>query len=229
MEYKLAAAFSWTPVTTGSSVTGLATGTYFVRVKATASAFKSVEVPITISPFGASQEATPIANIDSANEKLTGLTANANYTVNGVAKTADAYGGIVIEESWFGTRVSIVKKGNGSTTTDSLPQSLAVPARSTNTSTVTVNLWTNDTTILASASSVTLSPYLSVVITGLNGAEYTNHQWSINGSDVAAPEGTATSFYFDSTRKGNGNYNIELQVQKNSIWYSITITITVTD
>ncbi|GHT75496.1 hypothetical protein FACS1894124_6930 [Spirochaetia bacterium] len=98
-------------------------------------------------------------------------------------------------------------------------------------STVTVNLWTNDTTVLASASSVTLSRAASqtALITGLSGTEYTNHQWSINGSDVAAPEGTAATFSFDSAGKGNGKYNIELQVKKNNAWYLTAITITVRD
>ncbi|GHV25762.1 hypothetical protein AGMMS4952_04370 [Spirochaetia bacterium] len=98
-------------------------------------------------------------------------------------------------------------------------------------STVTVNLWTNDTTVLATADKVTLSRAASetALITGLSGTEYTNHQWSINGSDVAAPEGTAETFSFDSAGKGNGKYNIELQVKKDNAWYSTTITITVTN
>jgi hypothetical protein len=98
-------------------------------------------------------------------------------------------------------------------------------------STVTVNLWTNDTTVLATADSVTLSRAAAqtALITGLNGNEYYYHQWSINGIDIAAPWGTDTTFSFNSARKDNGKYNIELQVQKNDIWYSKTITITVTD
>ncbi|GHV28708.1 hypothetical protein AGMMS4952_13090 [Spirochaetia bacterium] len=95
--------------------------------------------------------------------------------------------------------------------------------------TMTVNLWTNDTTILASPSSVTLSRSAShtALITGPSGAEYTNHQWSINGSDVAAPKGTAPTYTFNSPGKGNGIYYIGLQVKKGNAWYSKTITITV--
>jgi formylglycine-generating enzyme required for sulfatase activity len=128
MEYKLSTASGWAAIT-GSSVTGLAAGSYSVRIKATASAFKSAGVSVTISPYGAVPETTPSAGIDYVNEKLTGLTASASYTVNGVAKTADASGAIAIENSWLGTAVSIVKKGNGTTTIDSAAQSLTIPAR----------------------------------------------------------------------------------------------------
>jgi hypothetical protein len=128
MEYKLSTASSWTAIT-GSSVTGLTAGSYVVRVKATASAFKSEEISVTISAFGATQETTPNAAIDYISEKLTGLTLNANYTVNTIAKQADASGTIAIESNWFGTTVSIVKTGNGSTTIDSTAQSRAIPSR----------------------------------------------------------------------------------------------------
>ncbi|GHT95547.1 hypothetical protein FACS1894141_4350 [Spirochaetia bacterium] len=128
MEYKLSSAAGWTAIT-GSNVTGLAAGLYAVRIKATASTFKSEEISITISPFGAAPEVTPNAGIDYANEKLTGLTGSANYTVNGVAKTADASGTIAIESGWFNTTRSLIKKGNGTTTVDSPAQSLGIPAR----------------------------------------------------------------------------------------------------
>ncbi|GHU97446.1 hypothetical protein FACS189483_03410 [Spirochaetia bacterium] len=129
MEYKLAGASTWTSVTTGSSVTGLATGNYSVRVKATIGSFKSEEVSITISPFGAALEVTPTAVIDYVNEKLTGLTASANYTVNTIAKMADGSGAIAIENAWFGTMLAIKKTGDGTTTADSTVQSLPIPAR----------------------------------------------------------------------------------------------------
>jgi hypothetical protein len=81
-------------------------------------------------------EATPAASYSLA-ERLTGLAAEARYTVNGAAKTADASGTIPMDESWFGTAIAIVKKNGGiifnaggaNTTADSAPQSLAIPAR----------------------------------------------------------------------------------------------------
>ncbi|GHV75011.1 hypothetical protein AGMMS49940_23130 [Spirochaetia bacterium] len=107
----------------------------------------------------------------------------------------------------------------------------ATPADPTGESTVTVNLWTDDDTIFATADSVTLSrgasPSETALIT-LSGDGYTGQQWSINGIDVAAPDGIASTFTFASAGRYNGQYNIGLQVQKNgSAWYSTTITITV--
>ncbi|GHV62569.1 hypothetical protein AGMMS49587_09780 [Spirochaetia bacterium] len=128
MEYKRSTDSGWTAIS-GSSVTGLATGSYAVRVKAAAGSFKSAEVSITISPFGATLEVTPAAVIDYVNEKLTGLTASANYSVNTIGKSADVSGTIAIESIWFGTTLSIKKTGDGTTTVDSEAQSLAVPAR----------------------------------------------------------------------------------------------------
>ncbi len=74
-------------------------------------------------------EATPSATRDYTTEKLTGLTPSAGYTVNGADRTADASGKIAIENSWFGTTISLVKKGNGTTTTNSAVQSIALIAR----------------------------------------------------------------------------------------------------
>ncbi|GHU54533.1 hypothetical protein FACS189442_0900 [Spirochaetia bacterium] len=128
MEYKRSTDSGWTAIT-GSSVTGLAAGSYAVRVKATASSFKSAEVSVTIGDFGAAAETTPAAAINYTTEKFTGLSANANYTVNTITKTADASGTIAIESGWFGTTVSIKKTGNGTTTVDSAAQSRAVPSR----------------------------------------------------------------------------------------------------
>ena len=70
-------------------------------------------------------EATPAAAIDYINETLTGL--SGSYTINGAAVTVT--GPNAIAAGWFGKTVSIVKKGNGTTTTDSDPQNLAIPAR----------------------------------------------------------------------------------------------------
>jgi Flp pilus assembly secretin CpaC len=96
-------------------------------------------------------------------------------------------------------------------------------------STVTVNLWTDDVTVFATADSVTLSraTFQSALITGLSGAGYTNRQWSINGIPVPGAKGTAADFTFSSLGKSDGKYYVGLQVQKSGIWYSTTITITV--
>lgn len=72
------------------------------------------------------KEATPNASIDYVSEQLTGLAAG-TYTINGEAvnvtgTTCD------IQEKWMGTTLNIVRKGNNTTTVDSDPQKLSVPA-----------------------------------------------------------------------------------------------------
>ena len=75
------------------------------------------------------REPTPNASIDYSAEQLTGLVAG-SYSFNGGAAVTvgTTYG---IPSSWLGTTLSIVKLGNGTTTDDSLPQNLAIPARPT--------------------------------------------------------------------------------------------------
>ncbi|OWR31920.1 hypothetical protein CDO73_05440 [Saccharibacillus sp. O23] len=128
MEYKLGSDNSWTAIS-GTTVTGLAPGSYDVRTQATNAAFASVATSVTIGAFAASPESTPTATIDYAAEKLTGLVPGASYTVNNANATADASGNLSIDSAWLGTTLSIVKVGNGSTTTDSSAQSLAIPSR----------------------------------------------------------------------------------------------------
>lgn len=128
MEYKRGAAGEWADVT-GVAVTGLVPDMYYVRVKATNSAFASVPVSLTVTSFTAKAEATPEAIIDYGAELLTGLVPEGSYTVNGAVVTATAQGTLVISSEWLGTTLSIVKQGNGATTTDSDVQALNLPAR----------------------------------------------------------------------------------------------------
>lgn len=89
---------------------------------------KAPSDPITIT----TQEKTPNAKVDYTSGKLTGLVANANYeiTVDGKksAVTADASGKADLEP-YYGKTISIVKKGDGTKTTDSDAQELTVKAK----------------------------------------------------------------------------------------------------
>jgi hypothetical protein len=75
--------------------------------------------------------ATPNASIDFVNEKLTGLTIGAVYTINSVDYPADGSGEILVLGSWMGQTLSIVAKGNGLSTVNSDAQSLVIPSRPT--------------------------------------------------------------------------------------------------
>ncbi|MEK5034690.1 S-layer homology domain-containing protein [Paenibacillus sp. FSL R7-0302] len=128
MEYRQGTAGAWTDVT-GTTVTGLAPGVYDVRTKATATAFSSVVVEVTVNSFASEAEVTPAAVIDYTAERLTGLIPEGVYTVNGTAVTATMDGTLPLDSSWLGTTLIIVKTGDGVTTTDSDAQVLGVPAR----------------------------------------------------------------------------------------------------
>ena len=128
MEYKLSTVSTWKDGT-GSTITDLEPGIYWVRVKATATAFAGEIVTVTIVSYTAVPEATPAASIDFEAETLTGLESGGMYTFNGGAAVTLSGTTRAIEAGWLGTPVSIVKKGDGTNTTDSEAQTLPIPAR----------------------------------------------------------------------------------------------------
>ncbi|QHT63000.1 hypothetical protein GXP70_25560 [Paenibacillus lycopersici] len=124
MEYKSSIG-AWTGVT-GTEINGLGIGTYEVRIKATATSFKSVEQTVTITALTPEAEATPTIAIDYANEELTGFEAGGSYTIDGTL--VFPIDGKLDVAGYLGDALAIVKKGNG-TTTDSVAQNLVVPSR----------------------------------------------------------------------------------------------------
>jgi len=89
----------------------------------------NVTVTAVFEPIQPNQEPTPEAAIDYINERLTNLVSGGTYSFNGGAGETLSGTFRVIDEKWFGTTVSIVKKGNGSTTKDSVAQSLNIIKR----------------------------------------------------------------------------------------------------
>jgi LysM repeat protein len=71
------------------------------------------------------KESAPKASIDYVAETLIGL--NGLYLING--KTVSIIGAYPIESSWFGTTISIIKKGSNGISSDSIAQSLTITAR----------------------------------------------------------------------------------------------------
>ena len=125
-EYRSEADSTWT---SASGNTTLAPGTYLVRIKANGTALASESRSITLTAFTGTKENTPSAVVDYIAEKLTGLTPDSRYAVNGSDIAANQAGEIAVEEGWLGTTVSLVKKGNGTTTNDSDAQSIVLAAR----------------------------------------------------------------------------------------------------
>ncbi|MCM1088850.1 MAG: InlB B-repeat-containing protein, partial [Muribaculaceae bacterium] len=114
----------------------ISTGITEIKITATDNAGNTLTEKITVKVKG--PEKQPTAAIDYREEELTGLVPGGLYkigiAVNGTVPayeefTADDEGRIQIAEKWLGKTVSIVKKGNGSETTDSTAQSLSIPAR----------------------------------------------------------------------------------------------------
>lgn len=103
------------------------TGITEIKVTATDNAGNTATKSFTIKVKG--PEKKPDAKIDYRQEKLKNLVPGAKYTIDGKETTADQEGHIAIEENWLGGSISIVKKGNGSETSDSPAQDLSIPAR----------------------------------------------------------------------------------------------------
>jgi hypothetical protein len=124
-----------TTVTVGGSPTNitLATtnstmvGTYYFRVIIDGDTSTGVGT-LTVAP---ALENTPTAAINYSTEKLTGLT-NGNYTINSsnVTVSDGTYNIASLISTSASVSLSIVKKGNDTTTTDSVAQTnLSLPAR----------------------------------------------------------------------------------------------------
>lgn len=69
---------------------------------------------ITVKLYAKWRENT-LPNIDYQKEKLTGLVAGANYRIGEETVTADAQGCIEIRDEWFGSDISIYRKGSDHT------------------------------------------------------------------------------------------------------------------
>lgn len=73
-------------------------------------------------------EKRPEAAIDYDAKKLKDLVPGAAYIIDGDTYTADSEGCILINDEWFGSEISIVKKGNGTESLDSEAQKTNIPS-----------------------------------------------------------------------------------------------------
>ena len=118
---------TWTPVT-DAAINDIAVGTsYYFRYKATNTSFKSASsAVVTITAFDAQKEETPAFVINYEDETLEQAGVSGGYTIT-VSETPYSVsaenGKIAINSEWFGKTISIIKNGNGHTTTNSEPQS----------------------------------------------------------------------------------------------------------
>ena len=132
MEYRLSGDDTWISCS-GEEISSLAAGNYEVRIASTDTSFASEITAVTVGCDEQTAEETPAAIIDYINDQITGLDPNTEYVINGETYITDENGAIAIvsdDYDWTGTTLSIVKPGNGTTTTDSAAQELVIPARS---------------------------------------------------------------------------------------------------
>ncbi|MDR1589749.1 MAG: S-layer homology domain-containing protein, partial [Oscillospiraceae bacterium] len=88
--------------------------------------------PASFTVYKVMPEEKPDAAIDYVNERLTGLTAEAKYKIDGtelVAQNDDGDGYIAIESSWMDDAVHSIVKAGGTASVDSPAQTLTIPAR----------------------------------------------------------------------------------------------------
>ncbi len=80
---------------------------------------------VVIQPVPAGMENTPNASFDKTGNKIKGLTANADYTVDGTVVKADKNGQIEVNQEWYSKTVKIIKTGS-SAELNSRPQRLKI-------------------------------------------------------------------------------------------------------
>ena len=113
----------------GDTLEHLKPGTYEVRYSSDGFKFASLSVFLTVEEGPLPTAGTPEAKLDFENEVLTGLTPEGSYEINGNDYTADENGRIPLEESWLGTQITVILKGEEGKTQDSAPCRVDLPAR----------------------------------------------------------------------------------------------------
>ncbi len=102
-------------------------GVNVLTVTAVDNAGNSASVPVTVKIKR--PEPTPDPKIDYVAERLTGLFPNAEYKIADVGMRADAKGSVPIDESWIGTKVSVIRMPGTAENTVSAAKSMDIPDR----------------------------------------------------------------------------------------------------
>ena len=128
MEYKFSTDLDWTDGT-GSDITGLINGTYHVRVKVNGTTLASATKNITIAAYGGEQEAQPTAIFIATGPDtgtLSGVTNGMKYKIDS-GEWIDITSSTDLSLTGLSTcTISVIKKGNGTTTIDSEEQTITV-------------------------------------------------------------------------------------------------------
>ncbi|GHV71607.1 hypothetical protein AGMMS49928_24170 [Spirochaetia bacterium] len=95
---------------------------------------------------------------------------------------------------------------------------------------LTINAWVNDDgSLITSAGNTTISRGAGNSLTVQAATGLTGIQWSLNGGNIPAPEGTAQAITLNAVDYQARTYNLGLRVSKGGVPYSAEIAVTVTN
>lgn len=125
MEYKLTTETEWHEINS-EILENVPFGIYEIRYKATDTAFASEIFTLNVEEKVKPKEITPTAEIEYSKRTLDYLNNTSTYLVNGKEYHAEN-GSLNIEDSWYGTTITIICKASNEKFQDSDPQEIYIP------------------------------------------------------------------------------------------------------
>ena len=125
MEYKLTTETEWHEINS-EILENVPFGIYEIRYKATDMAFASEIFTLNVEEKVKPKEITPTAEIEYSRRTLDYLNNTSTYLVNGKEYHAEN-GSLNIEDSWYGTTITIICKASNEKFQDSDPQEIYIP------------------------------------------------------------------------------------------------------
>lgn len=125
MEYKLTTETEWHEINS-EILENVPFGIYEIRYKATDTAFASEIFTLNVEEKVKPKEITPTAEIEYSRRTLDYLNNTSTYLVNGKEYHTEN-GSLNIEDSWYGTTITIICKASNEKFQDSDPQGIYIP------------------------------------------------------------------------------------------------------
>lgn len=125
MEYKLTTETEWHEINS-EILENVPFGIYEIRYKATDTAFASEIFTLNVKEKVKPKEITPTAEIEYSRRTLDYLNNTSTYLVNGKEYHTEN-GSLNIEDSWYGTTITIICKASNEKFQDSDPQEIYIP------------------------------------------------------------------------------------------------------
>lgn len=125
MEYKLTTETEWHEINS-EILENVPFGIYEIRYKATDTAFASEIFTLNVEEKVKPKEITPTAEIEYSRRTLDYLNNTSTYLINGKEYHIEN-GSLNIEDSWYGTTITIICKASNEKFQDSEPQEIYIP------------------------------------------------------------------------------------------------------